>query len=166
MKIIDNNANDLNFMSNRPDERENTDKSTYRLQKKISYLKQRTVYRFISLDVFQKIIQNKKIYFSLPSKWSDTFEESFIKAIQIAKIEKALDPIFIREILCSKGRYYCSCWTKTAESQRFWDEYGYNNTALRIEIDLEDLLVHHNINCYDVKYADFFTLDDFLLTKE
>lgn len=131
------------------------------IQSILKSFSQRRVYRFISLDVFERIIKNQKLIFSLPSKWKDTFEEAFLKAIQISKEERSLDPIFIREMLASKGARYCMCWTKTRESERLWDEYGYHNTAVRIEVDLEDIL-SLNINCYEVKYSNFISPEKYL----
>lgn len=70
-----------------------------------------------------------------------------------------MDPIHIREMLAERDFYYCQCWTLTQESQFFWRAYGYDNTAVRIEVDLKDVF-ELGVRIEPVVYSDFLLKED------
>lgn len=76
-----------------------------------------------------------------------------------------LDPIHIREILAQRDFYYCQCWTLTQESQFFWHEYGYDNTAVRIEIDLKDIF-ELGVRIEPVVYSPFLLKEDWIAEQK
>lgn len=96
-------------------------------------------YRFVSPKVFFSMLEKQELTFKLPSAWEDSFEEIIFKLFLDARDTCLIDPIHVREILAQRDTYYCQCWTLTDESSFFWHEYGYNNSAIRLEVDLSDI---------------------------
>lgn len=123
------------------------------------------VYRFISPNVFFAMLNNQELMFSLPSRWSDSFEDIFFKVFLDARKTHLLDPIFIREMLGTRDTYYCQCWSLTPESQFFWEMYGYDGNAIRIEIDLIDAF-KMGIRIEPVLYAPILSKSDWIKREE
>lgn len=123
------------------------------------------VYRFISPNVFFDILKNKELMFSLPSRWSDSFEDIFFKVFLDARKAHLYDPIFIREMLATRDTYYCQCWSLTPESQFFWEMYGYDGNAIRIEINLIDAF-KMGIRIEPVIYAPILSKSEWIKRKE
>ncbi|MCI9459520.1 MAG: hypothetical protein HFJ21_03550 [Clostridia bacterium] len=100
-----------------------------------------SVYKFLSFEWFYDLVSKKRLSFTKPSAWSDSFEDFYFqKLIESIKYDM-FDEISLHECLSQRDEYYCQSWTLTQESQQFWDEYGHNNTAIRIEMKLKDLFL-------------------------
>lgn len=123
------------------------------------------IYRFISPDVFFSMLKKKKLMFSLPSRWEDSFEDIFFKVFLDARKAQSIDPILVREMLATRDTYYCQCWTLTPEAQFFWGAYGYEGDAIRIEIDLEDAF-KMGLRIEPVRYSPIPSKKDWIKEEE
>lgn len=55
---------------------------------------------------------------------------------------------------------FCQCWTKIPENDAMWRIYSFQNKAVRLEIDLNDIEKLSNITAHEIEYVDSKNLDD------
>ncbi|MBR1634273.1 MAG: hypothetical protein IJ682_04325 [Lachnospiraceae bacterium] len=93
-----------------------------------------SIYRFICVEELKTILKAKVLIFKTPSSWDDTLEDYFYRIVNEMRVQRLLDPVFIRDILSSRDGCYFQCWTITPESYFFWNTYG----TIRIEAKIRD----------------------------
>ena len=78
-------------------------------------------YKYLSLDVALKCIENSTLLFAEPSRWQDKYERRFYTAdYSSQKVNVVLDTPIL----------FATCMTTTRSNEASWTLYTYNKTGL------------------------------------
>lgn len=127
-----------------------------------------SIYRFTSMGRFIELVNTQALSLVLPAIWPDPYEGFLFTAVAsnqgIRKVEQALQEIApdrgaygAQVALLTAFRYarYGQCWSQCPENDAFWKTY-----KVRIEINRADVSALPGIGAYDVRYIDYFDLED------
>jgi len=135
--------------------------------------KKNSIYRFTSFESFVNIVQNKKLAFVNHELWEDPYEGFIFKALKSPegrlKIQQISQKLFSQDLIsimmlsnfnnCIHGQ----SWSRCEESDALWRIYSFNNQAIRIEVDFENINKLLDVICGDIIYKDFKTLEEEIL---
>ncbi|WP_066502351.1 DUF2971 domain-containing protein [Abyssisolibacter fermentans] len=110
------------------------------------------IYRYVTLDQFLSMVENKTNYFKRLSAWDDTWEapsRNIPTEHEDGRLEYASYSI--------SQDFFGQCWTLKEESDAMWRIYSLDNKGLRISTSIEKLKMIEGINrlyCGKVYYYD------------
>jgi hypothetical protein len=103
------------------------------------------IYRFMPINHFLNILETRTYSFRSPLLWNDPYEKYFLcRTYTIDDVEIEL-PI--------KNKLFASCFSKTSNSEAFWNVYAPNSDGVRIEFNTEKLIDHF---LSKINHADVF----------
>ena len=148
------------------------------------------LYKYMKYENFIKTIENKELYFVNPlTEWDDKKEGEFFKKIQtdegqkeiieeILNYDRSTKSLWFHKLkLISQGSINesdatfkdwfgtrCMSWTINSYPNKMWNEYGYENRAVRVKVELGDIkklkYKSHIVSGYKVEYRDSFPLKE------
>jgi hypothetical protein len=90
------------------------------------------LYRFMPVNEFFKMLHTGKYIFRNPSAWNDPFEKYFLdREYRIKNTNYHLS---------IKNNLFASCFSKTSNSEAYWNVYTPNSDGVRIEFSTEIFL--------------------------
>jgi hypothetical protein len=105
------------------------------------------LYRFVPLHRFIEIFEKKALTFVYLGLWKDPFERFFLEA-KYRLDGKDFD-------LPIKNRLFSMCWSRTKESEAFWNTYVQHNDGVRIQVGGIEMLNMLDAFCAGSSYQVF-----------
>lgn len=117
------------------------------------------VYRFLSLERFESLIQENSIYFRKITKWNDTWE---IPARMLDTRTTKNDDMtrFVEAILSENKRLYGLCFTTTYDTDAMWQIYSQDKKGVCIQTTMRKF-----INCLNKTYVEYGAVGPVLYKK-
>lgn len=110
------------------------------------------LYRYISLQAFCELIFNSELTFKLPKCWPDQYEGHYFKLLESESGKKWIGELIEKNISSAEHReetknllqllgnsLYCACFTQNADEEVMWNAYSYNNQAIMIETEEDNM---------------------------
>ena len=123
------------------------------------------VWRYMSLQKFEWLLEDKALFFCRADKFSDPFEGTIPKREADYRKKSFDDPQSIKAISNIhrnlKGHFLVNCWhINNAENDAMWRLYLKNNNGVAIKSTVRTLLdsfvnTKEEVNCSIVRYIDY-----------
>ena len=111
------------------------------------------LYRYISLQAFCELIYNSELTFKRPKCWPDQYEGHYFKLLESESGKKWIEGLIEKRISSAEHReeaknllrllgnsLYCACFTQNADEEVMWNAYSYNNQAIMIENEEDNMI--------------------------
>lgn len=111
------------------------------------------LYRYISLQAFCELIYNSELTFKRPKCWPDQYEGHYFKLLESESEKKWIEGLIEKRISSAAHReeaknllrllgnsLYCACFTQNADEEVMWNAYSYNNQAIMIETEEDNMI--------------------------
>jgi hypothetical protein len=114
-------------------------------------LKEKFLYRYMSLEHAIQLFENKELVLVTPSKWIDPFEKRFLEAKYKMNTESFNFPY--------KNNLYCMCMTRVMINEACWNTYAKDEIGIELVFNIAKLIellkkktMYYNIFIGKVEY--------------